>query len=100
MMMMMMIIIIIIILIYCNWVVTRCSPASKVKKKAIHTQYNKYTSDNNTRKTTTTIHTVNQQQLQKRQLKTSNKQTIQIRILQHVQKVKTPKQQSNVYSSL
>jgi len=38
------------------------------------TQYNKYTQDdNNTHKTTTTIHTVNQQQLHKRQPKTSNK---------------------------
>ena len=37
------------------------------------TQYNKYTQDNNTNKATTTIHTVNQQQLHKRQLETSNK---------------------------
>ena len=37
------------------------------------TQYNKYAYDNNTHKTTTTIHKVNQQQLHKRQLKTSNK---------------------------
>jgi len=36
------------------------------------TQYSKYTLDNNTHKTTTTIHTANQQQLHKIQLKTSN----------------------------
>ena len=50
---------------------TASSPTSKVKT-AIHTQYNQYTQDNNTHKTTTTIHTVNQQQLYTRQLKTSN----------------------------
>jgi len=42
------------------------SPASKVKK-AMLAQYNKYTKDNNTHKSTTTIHTVNQKQLPKRQ---------------------------------
>ena len=36
---------------------------------------------------------VNQQQLHKRQLKTSEKTQRQIRILQHVEKVKTPKQE-------
>ena len=42
-------------------------------KTAMPTQYNKYTQDdNNTHKITTTIHTANQQQLHKRQLKTSN----------------------------
>jgi len=46
------------------------------------TQYNKYTQDNNTHKKTTTKH------------------TRQIRILQHVQKVQTPKQDSTVYSFL
>ena len=34
----------------------------------MYTQYNKYTYDDNTHKTTTTIHTVNQQQLHTRQL--------------------------------
>ena len=42
-------------------------------KKTIPTQCNKYTKDNNTHNTTTTIHTVNQQQLHVIQLKTSNK---------------------------
>jgi len=37
------------------------------------TQYKKYTLDNNTNKTTITIHTVNQQQLHRSQLKTSNR---------------------------
>ena len=62
-------------------------------------QYNKYTYDSNTHKTTATIHTVNQQQLHTRQLKIATKHTRQIKI-QHVQKVKTPKQRSPVYSFL
>jgi len=40
----------------------------------MHTEYNKYTEDNNnTHKTTTTIHTAIQQELHKRQLKTKLK---------------------------
>ena len=55
--------------------------------------------NNNTHKTITTIHTVNQQQLHKMQL-LATKHARQIRILQHTQKVKTPKQDSIVYSLL
>jgi len=46
------------------------------------------------------MHTANQQQLHKDNLKLATIHTIQIRILQHVQKVKTPKQDSTVYSFL
>ena len=52
-------------------------------------------STTSTHKITTTIHTTNQQQLHTRQLKTNKIHTRQIRI-QHVQKVKTPKQESTV----
>ena len=41
-------------------------------------QYKKYTKDNNTHKTTTTIHTVNQQQLHKINLKLATTHTRQI----------------------
>ena len=49
---------------------------------------------------TTTIHTAIQQQAHKDNLKVATIHTIQIRILQHVHKVKTPKQDSTVYSFL
>jgi len=63
------------------------------------TQYNKYTQDNNTHKSTTTIHTVNQQQLPKRQLKTSNK-TPETNYSTTCTKGKMPKLDSTVYSFL
>jgi len=64
------------------------------------TQYNKYTYDNNTHQTTTTIHTSTNNNYTKDNLKLATKHTKQIRILQHVQKVKTPTQDSTVYSFL
>ena len=67
----------------------------------IHTRQQQYTQDNynNTHKTTTTIHTANQQQLHKDNLKLATIHARQITI-QHVQKVKTPKPDSTVYSLL
>ena len=60
----------------------------------MHTQYN------NTHKITTTIHTSNQQQLhtKRNNLKPATIHTRQIRILQHVQKVKTPKQGGSIWA--
>jgi len=46
------------------------------------------------------MHTVNQQQLHKDNVKLATKNTRQITILQNVQKVTTPKQESTVYSFL
>ena len=69
----------------------------------VHTkQLQQYTQDNynNTHKTTTTIHTVNQKQSPQDNLKLATIHTRQIRNLQHVQKVKTPQQDSTVYSFL
>jgi len=48
----------------------------------------------------TTIHTRQLQQYTQDNLKLATIDTIQIRILQHVQKVKTPKQESTLYSFL
>ena len=56
----------------------------------IHTRQLQQYNYNNTHKTTTTIHTANQQQLHTGQLKLATIHARQIRI-QHVQKVKTPK---------
>jgi len=67
----------------------------------IHTrQLQQHTQDNynNTHKTTTTIHTRQLEQYTQDNLKLATIHTIQIRILQHVQKVKTLKQDSTVYS--
>ena len=68
----------------------------------IHTrQLQQYTQDNynNTHNTTTTIHTANQQNYTQDNLKLATIHARQITI-QNVQKVKTPKPDSTVYSLL
>jgi len=61
----------------------------------MHTQYNKYTQDNYN-----ITHAQTNNNYTQDNLKLSTIHTRQIRILQHVQKVKTPQQDSTVYSFL
>ena len=74
------------------------SPASKVKKKQCpHSTTNTHRTTTHTRQLQQYTRSTNNNYT-KDNLKLAIKHTRQIRILQHVQKVKTPKQESTVYS--
>jgi len=76
------------------------SPSSKVKKKQCpHSTTNTHKTTTHTRQLQQYTRPTNNNYI-KDNLKLATKHTRQIRILQHVKKVKTPKQESTVYSFL